>query len=1619
MAEQNTTIDAGVGNLELPVSAEPMRGDRTYEKGQKEKADICDLELHQQITAESNGESPPNEEFHDALAHVQPDKNTCSAEHAKEEVDVFQAQPETSDDSFSLAVEEIDIQIRQPEVGQHSRGVDVSQQGTTTPQHETHSQQAKHVNVTIPHLAANESCDSLTDSIPPDGASPKTIPKGPRAENQAFEQKYWLKENVDLIRRCRAIQRRYKNQVRCDRWPTQCSHGDECDYAHSHTPILLPQHGASAKAWTCPRFIRPGGCAVSEPHCRFSHHDTGFYVRADGRAASRKHLTCRFWYRKGECVKSDDDCYFAHAWTGLLPPLPLTDIRRQSGIIFEHPSPTQQRQTLVHREITQQDDVDQTETSPVNVQQDKDPVTSPNSLAGHYEISPYLGGVKHGTPMHSSQQSSAGTTLDPRVKTTSLLIPQNPAVDDLGTRSVLENRTDLAVREDDQNKPISTQRRPLTSKCRECGKTVWKTDLCGRCQGELETSLPVHIESRENREVLIDEEMLADLPVITHEEDYHGEKSADNTTEDQANEVLPKTIPLKRKHPATTMFATKRQKPDLSLLAKSFPKPAKPAGPDLRAPDVRSVITSGLQEPPIVQTHASVRPATSNPKAPQEIAENSATEMQTETMLASESGPAVNESLVHELFSSDSGEDNTEHEKAQTITASTISIAPTESTTEADVAVSFEEDLSDNESATICHKCNLQVPIVYAGGDVDWIQCTCCNQWYHLQCMDWAASTVDATNIKCDHCLAPRANEVESNQPPGANNETTDPMSNAISSDSEDDLPLVRRRFSRMAKLVVDDTSDSDEETLDRNGKNGLAMSEDDANLVPRSTLDAEPPIADSEPEKNEFEGSSHPWKLPISSLQSTRQPAQLAKPLDTVSENPVKPCSCTKNRSKCLHNDDGRLDGQKCYLWCASGRNRKSGRTRQDLSEITAVTNRFATFCKKHGLDPTSGKARFDWQIHGEASSPMIDRRNSSPASASVNPPANLTASVPQYPRSPETEVTEDIDFVPEAAIDIIPSEVWCRVPGAFSDSQWQAKITIRNVSRSKHVAFSVTIPTSAGPLFDVTPAKATIGANKRMEIAIRLKDNPAVLNVSTSVFELEFGFAYLKGTSQTEVKWFQKSFTARKLVQLHYINTTMRASRSQVQSRVNSPLSQPEVQTTLMNPSCGLGHPRSDEGQASRHDIRQDIHDFYLSHLPREQEIADTLRRGTNKLNIHAIKILQMAHSNMYDRHVPARPGNKSGFDYLGLRDVRNALEQLSRNLSVPLRATLEPGWVKDANDVLWKVTEDRSAAYILEQCPQLTLPTIAADSSEQIQNLGQTQLPNHELSLDTSNKAVHRPIMGNHKKPLSAGKLRFKQKQGKLSFHTSPKAPIAQSSTIRGQATFQTMLPSPRASVGRSESPVNEAAIVEQHEQHADADMVDHESNGSHSELIARMKARGIQFEDSDDDDKEDFESIPELGQHVSEVVKKPPNCTSNGLSLPKISKGAGLKHPDREQLIRHRQMSRNLQLHGNPHEVIHRQHIKDTVGRAWVDRKVEANRSRDKFAPDKVSSSVERITFGEFLGIPKNFEVEPCVIRKGGEVQLAFRERQARGVNSRPASRRRKELWPVTERSDDDT
>ncbi|KAJ9652525.1 hypothetical protein H2198_008238 [Neophaeococcomyces mojaviensis] len=288
-------------------------------------------------------------------------------------------------------------------------------------------------------------------------------------------------------------------------------------------------------------------------------------------------------------------------------------------------------------------------------------------------------------------------------------------------------------------------------------------------------------------------------------------------------------------------------------------------------------------------------------------------------------------------------------------------------------------------------------------------------------------------------------------------------------------------------------------------------------------------------------------------------------------------------------------------------------------------------------------------------------------------------------------------------------------------------------------------------------------------------------------------------------------------------------------------------------------------------------------------------------------------------------------------------------------------------------------------------------------------------------------------------------------------SPHKRTAPEITTRSSASRAAIVGTMKTSPSKKhEKPTETARLVRQDLNQSEAEKTTNRSPArlrlimkSHDRAtaMARLKAQGVEFESSEEEDYED--EIPQFGnpapsklwqtatqpkaidpllnyKHTRAKITWPTSTTtsqnetlSQSTHNLKLTKRQGLKN---RLLLRQHQMFRNLYLTGNAHHEVNREQSQALL-RATVQRKVpHDNASRDKLAPDSIMTKEEIMSFQEFLGVPQDVELEPCLF--GPTQGLAFREKgdDAFGIGLGGGyvgmrNRRRVlegEKWPVSER-----
>ncbi|KAK6370139.1 hypothetical protein LTR64_005379 [Lithohypha guttulata] len=841
---------------------------------------------------------------------------------------------------------------------------------------------------------------------------------------------------------------------------------------------------------------------------------------------------------------------------------------------------------------------------------------------------------------------------------------------------------------------------------------------------------------------------------------------------------------------------------------------------------------------------------------------------------------------------------------------------------------------------------------------------------------------------------------------------------------------------------IADHAVEHDDPTLDHTEETPVITEPDTLSDASFGDNDSDAPLARRRPNSRPDQETNHKQDL-WSDTTNKSQEADVPPSNPGIEVNEIddssdirpprrsRPCDCSTKHNKCLHNEQGELDVRRCFVWMSEGHHRKSNRGRQQLQDIAEATQRYFQFCENgDGLDPYSEGARLKYLQHQQSGQAIQGYYITSDAINTSPHPHTRSLNIPDSRLSLRAPDIRYEDVVSESAVEITPSRLIFEVQDDIQELQ-QQQLTIRNVSRTRHLIFKIILPDFVSMDIKVDPSKGNIEPQSsftiKVAVALIADKNYCFTELDSKTStgaELEIGYAYLKGASVDDVGWFQQDFSARRKVTLKCIDLRLSKKRDTTVFQTDASQSTEKMPVTNLPLSKVPAAPLASDTalssglQARRNKVGHDFYDLYFYHLHNATAVVDAVLRGMRKDNtLSIIKVIQLAHSRMYHRLVSARSLNKAGFEQLGLRDVRKALEEYAEQHHAEVQTPLESGWTRDGHDVIWKIGKPHTANHL-----HISSPLPRADQpTERIGSLGMPKVLNSEpLTAVTStiqdalNESSQRPSIKLILKVPNGPQSFDRQSASTASCNTTSTLP--ESRTQPPLAAISERLanfpPTPE-----SDRPTPQREGLNNHDVDA-SDMVDtnNENKNMHvQDVMARMRACGIQFEDANDEDSSD-ESIILPGQHVSKHITSGVKFTNDSIQLSRITKKQGLKHTARQRLIQDRQRSRNVQMSGNPHEECDKKHAKQPRLTAWVDRKILTDRTADRYAPDTISSKVEKISYRQFLGISGDLETEPCVVRNGKSIQLAFREKQARyGEIGRVRSKRLKgQFWPATVR-----
>lgn len=382
-----------------------------------------------------------------------------------------------------------------------------------------------------------------------------------------------LMRESDVDEKALEVSVRYKKTVTCPWW----NKGDkcvrlekDCMFAHRWTGIESPNGHLVAKEWTCYDYHNLLSCRYSEEKCLYSHRDTGLYVGVDGKA-SKKHLECYWWRYNGRCTFSDTSCTCAHYRTGLVAeePMPRDTVRRAP----HQPSIVSLQDVGSHVRSEARSSSRSSSYSPPP----PPTVTTDSLFATQWPLqcspeevtSSILNTLDARTPrFDSGHAAEAGS--DPRLKWNIELRQsclRGGSVQNTPSDPNQEACFDGACspRLDDQN-PSQQSTQSLMNPCKNCGKKIFRAELCKDCQSLSQQRGSEQANATEQSQDLTIDEIT--LPITNQAMDQRMMNGSPNEHTPKAPVfAVPATRVLKRSrtNSSSNLFASKRMRPEMNI----------------------------------------------------------------------------------------------------------------------------------------------------------------------------------------------------------------------------------------------------------------------------------------------------------------------------------------------------------------------------------------------------------------------------------------------------------------------------------------------------------------------------------------------------------------------------------------------------------------------------------------------------------------------------------------------------------------------------------------------------------------------------------------------------------------------------------------------------------------------------------------------------------------------------------------------------------------------------------------------------------------------------------------------------------------------------------------------
>ncbi|KAK5954402.1 hypothetical protein OHC33_004124 [Knufia fluminis] len=1478
---------------------------------------------------------------------------------------------------------------------------------------------------------------------------------GRRMPPDEYEPKPYLIHNPLVFEGAQEDAVRYKN-VTCPWWVAgnTCKRREEdCMFAHRRTGIESPHGTRRAKYWTCPKwhaaqrsstadFVE--SCPWTPDECLYAHEDTGYYVGLDGKAR-KKHLTCHWFYHRGWCDKTSEQCLFAHCWTGLVAEEPASKPARSSLGRYDdrHYRPAATEIPTVSRssvDVTQgrgiydaadtQSPVQETPSTAMNLRQTHASQPSRDTVVASSNTNDAA--VPRPT---QNIFVEARATADPRQRKSrqSDVAPELSATEDGTPIDSTTEKPDMQMSEPalaatPVQRPPETQRKASTGagvrECRSCGKKIMGRDTCIACQKpdeEADQDSPVATASGQPKDsgkarhestgsADIDVELACpiedidfnDVSIVPRATKKVLKRAASGSrlfTSNKRFRPNPPAAPLRESkvkvvlptlEEITTAERVKRAEEKLVNAKKdeaSLSRKGLPGEPEINPARFDAELTSIAFHVPGARSSVQL---IEDPTAPQALQQstlaplNETVDDQTEistSQIPQATSPTsshdddneILEDIEHsttDLTAGSSRTMSTFYSASQSLCSDEESEMPlallSKQHKESARKKSKQENLwssstNNSQEATTTEPVKIPAPSKLPNGRFD-CPFSCGQTFSAEKHATRHAADLHANVIKyqCEVCSKGfyRKDKYQDHVKTHPRKKT------GLSKQSAANV-----HFEEIDQGIEMQGINSPKETAEVVGKRSVNAEETDLREEPELGVRSDASLSDSafsiesETEPEDEEMTDKETDKTAESTNEKQFPREVEEAADSI---PPAPASATP---QVLSSDEDETDSD------------ESG----DESE------RSCKDCTDRG---TGGKCLHDarGRLDGRRCDDYVSERVARNIRHFPSGEAWRTiedAALQSRPRGQVPLMMKRTEANTGKGIRITPETITFQNPGSPTTMDSEAMLEIRNHSLSD-ILFKVQIqPGPCEQEWEAGTNWGQIDADHTISVYIRRKINS--LRIRYQKLRLDpVQYPEYITVSYTPISSGENGSRVNTWSYMgeHKIRVPVKCVEAPVFSDVDDSNSSIEEASDL-DKADGEGRESNEGPTLSAVKINEPAKKIPVVLVPPRKSTAKSQTEQPPKLTL---KFSANARSK---GPIPTQ---------------RQAHTQSTATTSTNDVPPVKPGRTQVAG-ASGKERDDSAQARPVKKInlrmgpAPVGSPAGASPGTKAQHRRTASQINNTEKSPQQRSREAATFDVTEEEMPKALGKSDARK----------PTQVVLQHRRTVSNSTNQSSRPPQKA-----RQPVK--------------------SNAPSPKLlasIARLKFRGVKFEEPDTDEEEYEAESANSASHPSEQTRppleplqsflttrdpqnlyyKPSNSLlppTPSLPLPKITKGQGLKIPSS---IRHRQMLRNLWLHGNAHKECNRELPQSEVY-AMVERKVpDAN---DKWAPDTLQVREEKISFREFCGVGRGAEVEACLVGMGDGVRLAWRERGEGGTAGAGmgVGRRKRvadgEKWGVSER-----